>query len=825
MDDGCVLLAVSPHGGRGSHATIEVMNLSDYQALLRASPYPYLVMTPDLMIVAASEAYLRSVKRTEDDIIGRHVFDAFPPDPDNPDTTNITEVKASMLRALAKGEPDTTAFVRYSVPVDTPEGRKFEERYWSTVHTPVMNSDGVPILVVQNPVDVTELYRFDERSEVATLELMPSGDSMTRDFNRAQMHEALSRIINNEREHLRSLFNQAPGFVAVLMGPKHVFEMVNEAYYQLVGHRELIGKPLWEALPEVVGQGYQELLDGVYRTGKEYSTRAMPITLQRERDGPMLQRYIDLVYQPYKDQLGTTIGIFAQGYDVTDSVDAQAAKRDSDERLRDGLDAARMVVWDWDIDDGALVYSDNIELVLGCSPPTVGAIGQFVHPEDQEIVAAAHRRALSGAGWYKEVVRFIRPDNHKQIWVDTRGKVQYDADGKATKMRGVTVDVTERYQAELELREANRKKDEFLAMLAHELRNPLAPISTAAELLKLSAGSDPRTRRASEVISRQVKHMTTLVDDLLDVSRVTRGLVQLEKEVVDIKSAVANAVEQARPLIESRQHGLTVRTGSSSAIVNGDRTRLVQVIANLLNNAAKYTPQGGQITLDIGVEDGTVNIAVIDNGIGIDAKLVPHIFDLFTQAERTPDRAQGGLGIGLALVKTIVTLHGGSVTAHSEGQGEGSRFTIALPGALPEQIAAPAAVAAELLGAQSAPLRIMVVDDNLDAAESLAELLQAQGHQVVVQSHPLDAIAAAKADPPQVFILDIGLPEMDGYELVRRLRAEPASRQALFIALTGYGQAHDRILSKAAGFEHHFVKPMDAEKLRQVLSSLAPFLH
>jgi PAS domain S-box-containing protein len=798
------------------------MNLSDFQALFRVTPYPYLVMAPDLTIVGASGAYLRSVQRTEEDIVGRYVFEAFPADPDNPEATNIAEVKASLLRALAKGQPDTTAFVRYAVPVDTPEGKKFEERYWSTVHTPVLGDDGAPILVFQNPVDVTELYRFDEQSRVATLQLAPPSDNNTANFNRAQMHEALSRILNNEREHLRSLFNQAPGFVAVLMGPKHVFEMVNEAYYQLVGHRELIGKAVWEALPEVAGQGFEEFLDSVYRTGKPWTTRAMPIAVQRERNGPVLQRYVDLVYEPYRDQYGTTIGIFAQGYDVTESVEAQAAKRESEERLRDGMDAARMAVWDWDLATDELAYSDNIELVLGFTPQEMGAVSRFIHPDDRTTIADAHRRALAGAGVYAEVVRFNRPDNQKQVWLDSRGKVQFDGEGRPLRMRGVTVDVTDRYQAEFELRESNRKKDEFLAMLAHELRNPLAPISTAAEMLRLTADHDPRTKKASEVISRQVKHMTALVDDLLDVSRVTRGLVELDKGPVDIKSAVSSAVEQARPLIEARRHTLVVRTDAAQASVDGDRTRLVQVIANLLNNAAKYTPQAGEITLAVDVADGMVKISVTDNGIGIDSHLLPQVFELFTQAERTPDRAQGGLGIGLALVRTIVALHKGSVTAASGGPGLGSTFTIALPAierANSERT--PDADAAAALPGEL-PLHVMIVDDNVDAAESLAVLLEAQGHRLSVQSHPLEAITAARQDPPQVFILDIGLPDIDGYELARRLRADPATGHALFIALTGYGQAHDRILSKSSGFAHHFVKPMDTDKLRQVLAMVRP---
>jgi PAS domain S-box-containing protein len=796
-----------------------MLTISDYQALFRASPYPYLVMAPDLTILGASGAYLRSVRRTEDDIVGRYVFEAFPEDPGNPEATNITEVKASLLRALAKGEPDTTAFVRYSVPVQTPDGTRFEERYWSTVHTPVLDTDGKPLFVFQNAVDVTELYRFDEQSEVATLQLTPVGNTNAENFNRAQMHEALSRILNNEREHLRSLFNQAPGFVAVLMGPKHVFEMVNEAYYQLVGHRELVGKTVWEALPEVAGQGYEEFLDRVYRTGESWTTRARPIAVQRERNGPILQRYVDLVYEPYKDQYGTTIGIFAQGYDVTDSVEAQSAKRESDERLKDGMDAAKMVVWDWSLETEALACSDNIGAVLGVAPDKVSGLWECVHAEDRDRLRAAHREAVDGNGTYQQIVRFIRPDNGKQIWLDSRGKVRLDADGAPAGMRGVTVDVTERYQAELELRDANRKKDEFLAMLAHELRNPLAPISTAAEMLKLTANQDARVRKASDVISRQVKHMTALVDDLLDVSRVTRGLVQLEKEFVDIKSVVASAVEQARPIIEARRHSLVVETESAPATVYGDRTRLVQVIANLLNNAAKYTPQGGRVSLTVNVADGMVHTNVIDNGIGIEKDLLPQVFELFTQAERTPDRSQGGLGIGLALVRTMVALHGGSVAAWSAGPGTGSRFTISLPAATQGQLDQRAGALASGAASDARRVSIMIVDDNVDAAESLAVLLEAQGHAVSVHAHPTQAIAAAIEDPPQVFILDIGLPEMDGYELARRLRTHPATSGALFLALTGYGQAHDRVLSRSVGFAHHFVKPMDTEKLARILDA------
>ena len=636
-------------------------------------------MDTNLTILGASGAYLRSVGRTEEELVGRYAFDAFPPDSSDPESTNMEEVKASIARALAKGQPDTTPFLRYSVSVQTPEGTKFEKRYWSTVHTPVMDENGKPFLVLQNAIDVTSLYHVDKESNEVALKEKPFSSNQTENFNQAQMHEALSRILNNEREHLRSLFDQAPGFVAVLMGPQHVFELANKAYYQLVGHREIIGKPVWEALPEVAGQGFEEFLERVYSSGETWEARNVPISVQREPNGPIAQRYVDLVYEPYRDKDGQTIGIFAQGYDVTSAVEAEAAQRESEERLKDGLDAAKMVVWDWNLTSGDLDYSDNVANVMGFAPKKMSVVADYVHPDDREIIRKAHEQALSSVGSYQVIIRFVRPDNGKQIWVDSRGRVRYNAQGKAVGIRGVTVDVTERYQAELELRENSRRKDELLAMLAHELRNPLAPISSAAEMLKFVAQGNSKINRASEVINRQVKHMSALVNDLLDASRLTRGLVALERTVVDIQSVIDSAVEQSKPLIESKKHSLIILNNARHGLVLGDQTRIIQIITNLLNNAAKYTPNNGEIILNAFAENKQVHIEVSDNGIGIDKDLLPYIFDLFTQAERTPDRSQGGLGIGLALVKTMVHLHKGEITASSNGLGMGSKFKVSLP--------------------------------------------------------------------------------------------------------------------------------------------------
>ncbi len=314
--------------------------------------------------------------------------------------------------------------------------------------------------------------------------------------------------------------------------------------------------------------------------------------------------------------------------------------------------------------------------------------------------------------------------------------------------------------------------------------------------------------------------MTELVDDLLDVSRVTRGLVQLKRETLDVNAAIASAIEQVRPLIDARRHVLTTWTDPRPVSVIGDRTRLTQMIVNLLNNAAKYTPEGGEIALRLEVVAARVAIVVTDNGLGIEAAFLPHLFDLFTQGERTPDRAQGGLGIGLALVRSIVELHGGEIEASSDGAGKGSTFTLWLPLAGKHSADAAPAHAAEPRRASRA-VDILIVDDNLDAARSLAALLEGAGHRVTVSADAKGALNVPEGRVPRVFILDIGMPTMNGYELARRLRARPASAAAILIALTGYGHTSDREQARSAGFDHHFVKPVDMEALAAILAGAA----
>ncbi|MDB5793253.1 MAG: hybrid sensor histidine kinase/response regulator [Massilia sp.] len=378
-------------------------------------------------------------------------------------------------------------------------------------------------------------------------------------------------------------------------------------------------------------------------------------------------------------------------------------------------------------------------------------------------------------------------------------------------------DITDRKHAEEGLKMADQRKDEFLAMLAHELRNPLAPISAAAMLLDMGALNETRVRQSSAIIGRQVRHMTRLVDDLLDVSRVTRGLIELDKTTLDLRAIVDEAAEQVRPQLMARRQRLTLHLPAGPLAVVGDRARLVQVLSNLLGNAVKYSPEDRAIDVHAGTDDGMLVLSVLDEGIGMERELTERAFDLFTQAKRSSDRSQGGLGLGLALVRNLVELHGGTVTCASPGPGQGSTFTVRLPLAMPVASAQPFLPA----GRRAARgLKIMVVDDNVDAAGMLAMLLEVSGHTVLVEHEPLRALAQAPQARPDVFLLDIGLPDMDGIELARRLRAQPETAHSVLIAVSGYGQEQDRRQALAAGFSDHLVKPVDFDALAGLLAGI-----
>jgi signal transduction histidine kinase/ActR/RegA family two-component response regulator len=371
-----------------------------------------------------------------------------------------------------------------------------------------------------------------------------------------------------------------------------------------------------------------------------------------------------------------------------------------------------------------------------------------------------------------------------------------------------------------DIQESDRHKNEFLAMLAHELRNPLAPIRNAVQVLKMPNTDSTHQQWASDVIARQVEQMVRLVDDLLDVSRITRGKIQLQSDLVDVAAVVARAVETSRPLIESRKHDLTVELPTEPLYAKADPTRLAQVLANLLNNAAKYTEEGGRIALSAAREENDIVFRVRDNGIGIVPEMLGRVFDLFTQAERAIDRSQGGLGIGLTLVRRLVELHDGTVQAFSAGVGEGSEFVVRLPapsGATPKAKRHPSK---DVASQTSACFRILIVDDNVDGAESLAVVLRTFGQEVQTVYDGPAALSLAETFHPQIVLLDIGLPGLNGYEVAKRLRAKENVDKPLLVAVTGYGQKEDRLTARRAGFDHHLVKPVVGDTLPALLTSL-----
>jgi signal transduction histidine kinase len=395
--------------------------------------------------------------------------------------------------------------------------------------------------------------------------------------------------------------------------------------------------------------------------------------------------------------------------------------------------------------------------------------------------------------------------------------------------RSLQTEVAERARVELALKEADRHKDEFLAMLAHELRNPLAPIHNAVQLMHRQSFTDPQLTWSRDVIGRQLAHLTRLVDDLLDVSRITRGKINLSKEVIELETLLTRTVETVQPLIEERGHKLTVEVPKGILAVLGDPTRLVQAVGNVLGNAAKYTERGGYIALAAAESGSEVVIRVRDNGIGIPAELMPMIFNLFTQLDRTSGPPQSGLGIGLALVQRLVEMHGGSVSARSEGLGKGSEFSIRLPlfiretvesGQPIQQLSALEQSMTNAEGPARTQRRILVADDNNDALESLATLLQLSGHEVYTAPNGAMALESAEQHRPEVALLDIGMPKLDGYEVARRIRAQPWGQRITLVALTGWGQDSDRRRSQEAGFDSHLVKPLDLDKLTELLAAL-----
>ena len=507
-------------------------------------------------------------------------------------------------------------------------------------------------------------------------------------------------------------------------------------------------------------------------------------------------------------------------------VQAHAVLAASEERLRIALDAGRMGTWELDaarrvcqVDE---VQCTLLGLPVGTRSIPLDTLMALTYPADDERVRNAVEYALrtnvDNPSDYSYEFRIIRPSDGAVRWLLVSGRTIPGAADTLPRRIGVTVDVTDRKRDEQALQEADQRKNDFLATLAHELRNPLAPIRNAVELLRMKNPLPVDKRGPAEVIDRQTRALTRLVDDLLDISRITQNRLELRREPANLSAIVEAAIEASRPLIDGGGHTLEVTLSEEPIVLLADVTRLAQVISNLLNNAARYSDRKGRIQVAVRRERGEAVVKITDEGIGIPASMLNRVFDMFVQVDRAHERGRGGLGVGLALSRQLVEMHGGRITALSPGPGLGSTFELRIP--IVAEVEASVRASAVKDDLPTSRLRLLVVDDNRDSVDSLSALLRLMGNDVHMAFDGVEAVTAAHALRPDVVLLDVGLPLRNGYDAARLIRSEPWGRDLVLIALTGWGQEQDRRRSREAGFDHHLVKPVDPQALMSLVSEL-----
>jgi PAS domain S-box-containing protein len=560
-----------------------------------------------------------------------------------------------------------------------------------------------------------------------------------------------------------------------------------------------------------------------YRDTGIRAVQSTPLVSRGGRLLGMISTHWRTPHEPAERDLRLLDVLARQAADLIERSQAEAQLRASEDRFRSLLKAITSVVWTTDAEGRFVTPQPSWSEFTGQSWDELRDFGWLnaLHPDDRERVRKLWEAARAAKTRYKSDGRLWHAASGSYRHFEARGVAILNPDGSVREWVGKCLDVEDRKRAEEALKVADRRKDEFLAMLAHELRNPLAPVHHAAQVLRLPGLADETLRWAGDVIGRQVQQLTRLVDDLLDVSRISRGKINLQVEPVDLAAVVARAVETSRPLIDAREHHLEVTLPEREVRVEGDPARLIQVVSNLLTNAAKYTEEGGRIVLTVEASASQAVIGVRDTGVGIAPEMLPRLFEMFTQVQGSVNRSEGGLGIGLSLVRCLVEMHGGNVQALSPGLGHGSEFVVRLPLLHEPLPPAPAAGATPPPQRKVPARRILVVDDNTDAATSLAVLLRHTGHEVRTADDGPAALDAARSQPPDVVLLDIGLPGMSGLEVARSLRQDLGLTGVLLVALTGYGQEEDKQRSQEAGFNAHMVKPVDLDALRELLAQSA----
>ena len=656
---------------------------------------------------------------------------------------------------------------------------------WLYTNAEVVKEDGVPVRMVGATLDITSRKQTE-------LALRETEERFAKAFNASPLVLTLSSLNTNELVEVNDAFCNITGY----------------AREEAIG-RTTIGLNLW-----VNAADRAEVIAVLKKTGgvrsREYRFR--------KRNGAELIGLLSAERIEIRGEAHLLMVI----QDITDRAHALRALRANEERMRLALRGANAGAWVYNVSTEAAFWSTEFRNLFGFGPDTPCSLELLisrVHPEDRARTRGEFVNMLrSGSGEFRQEFRIQHPQLGLR-WMLTLGRV--DRDGAQVDCHGISLDISRLKQVEDELRVEDQRKNEFLATLAHELRNPLAPIRNGLEILRLTNGNGDMAQQARSMMERQLRQMVRLIDDLLDLSRISRGKIELKRERVELTSVVQNALEVSRPLIEQAGHQLTLELGSDALFVDADATRLAQVFANLLNNAAKYTNNGGHIRVRVHRDTDDAVVVVQDNGIGIPPDMLPKVFDMFTQVDRSLEKAQGGLGIGLSIARQLIEMHGGSIEAHSDGLGKGAEFCVRLP-LVQAKAAAVEANEPTPLANPATGLRILVADDNIDAAKTLAMMLTINGNVVRTARDGVEAVEIAHTFVPHVVLLDIGMPRLNGYDACRELRQIEALADCLIVATTGWGQDDDIQRSREAGFDHHLVKPVEARVLDELLAREYP---
>ena len=796
--------------------------LPDFRQIFDGLPGCYLLLAPDgprFTILGATDAYLRATMTQRAAIVGRGVFEVFPDNPGDP-TKAVDFARASFQRAVDERQPVVMGIRKHDIRRPESEGGGFEERFWDAVNYPVLGSDGQVNSIILRVEDVTESVRLKQkgaedeeanlalRQEIAERKKAEEALRHGEERFRALVSATSQVVFRMSPDGSEMLELQGGGFVADTVKPTRDW-----LGYIYPDDRKLVS----DAVDEAVRTGIAVDLEhrGLRRDGTVawMSSRAVPV----------------------RNAAGEVLEWFGASSDITDRKRADETLRETSKRFQTILDHAPVAIFVKDREGRYILGNRRVERFTG--RPLELTMGNTDYdwspPEDADRWRENDLKVLkSGRVWEFEETG---TDVEGRQYVNLSLKFPLtDGAGTPVAVCGISTDISERKRNEQALLDEDRRKDEFIAILSHELRNPLAPIRYALPLIEREVLGDAAAR-AVAVIGRQVDHLTRLVDDLLDVSRISGGRIELRREQATLRSILTAATEAASPAILAGRHTLTTAVPDEPIWIHADPARIAQVVTNLLNNSATYTPGGGQIALEAGREDGHAVIRVRDNGIGLPAEAVPTLFEMFRQVSR-PDKTPGGLGIGLAISRRLVEMHDGSIEALSTGVGQGSEFVVRLPVAANAGPDAPAnagpdapanagpdAPAAAVGGvpARVRRLKVLVVDDNADLVEMLGAVIECAGHEVRTALDGPSAIAAAVASRPDVVLLDLGMPGMGGIEVARELRRRPELAGVRLVALTGWGQADDRRRTEEAGFDHHLTKPTDPQQLERLLAQFA----